>query len=159
MLTLLGTLLGGLFRLAPELMRWMDKKDERKHEREMFGLQLDADKLKYAASQQLEVTRGENAANLAEIQALIEATKAQGQQTGIKWVDAVNALVRPGLTFWWCIVLETTALVCAFLALLDSGKSTIESVLLVWGPEEKAIVASIIAFWFVDRALRHMKRG
>lgn len=160
MFTLIGTLLGGLFRLAPELMKWMDKKDERKHEREMFGLQLEADKLKYAASQQLEVTRGENAANLAEIQALITATKAQGQLTGIKWVDAVNQTVRPFLTYWWAVVLYTAALACEFYGLVwVAQQPSWQAMLLIFGEPEKAIVASMISFWFVDRALRHMKRG
>jgi len=27
-----GSLLGGLFRLAPEVLKWVDKKNERSHE-------------------------------------------------------------------------------------------------------------------------------
>lgn len=30
--TLLGTLLGGIFRIAPEVLKWPYRKDERKHE-------------------------------------------------------------------------------------------------------------------------------
>lgn len=156
MLTILGTLFGGLFRLAPELLKFMDKKNERAHEAAMFDKQLEADRVRAAAAQALEETRGANALNLADIQAMIEATKAQAVQTGIKWVDALNALVRPGLTFWWCIVLETAVLVCSYLALRAAGHNSVESILAIWSPEREAIVASIISFWFVDRALRKM---
>lgn len=156
MLTILGTLFGGLFRLAPEFLKYFDKKNERAHEATMFDKQLEADKVKAAAALALEETRGANALNLADIQAMIEATKAQAVQTGIKWVDAINALVRPGLTFWWCIVLETAVLVCSYLALRAAGKNSVESILAIWSPEREAIVASIISFWFVDRALRKM---
>lgn len=156
MLTILGTLLGGLFRLAPEFLKYFDKKNERSHEAAMFDKQLEADKARATAAQALEETRGANALNLADIQAMIEATKAQAVQTGIKLVDAINALVRPALTFWWCIVLETAVLVCSFLALRAAGKNNVESILAIWSPEREAIVASIISFWFVDRALRKM---
>lgn len=44
--TLLGTLFGGLFRLAPEALKWLDRKDERTHELAMFDKQLEADRLK-----------------------------------------------------------------------------------------------------------------
>lgn len=36
---LLGSLFGGLFRLAPEVFRFFDRKDERAHELKMFTLQ------------------------------------------------------------------------------------------------------------------------
>lgn len=156
MLTILGTLLGGLFRMAPELLKFMDKKNERAHELAMLDKQIEADKLKAAALQQLEETRGANALNLADVQAIIEATKAQAVQTGVKWVDAANALVRPGLTFWWCIVLETAVLVAGYFSLVHNGVKPMEAILAMWGEPEKAIVASIISFWFVDRALRKM---
>ena len=34
-----GSLLGGIFRLAPEVLKWVDKKDERAHELKMFEQQ------------------------------------------------------------------------------------------------------------------------
>ena len=33
--TILGSLVGGVFRLVPEVLRWFDRKDERKHELKM----------------------------------------------------------------------------------------------------------------------------
>ena len=36
--TLLGGLLGGAFRLAPEILKWLDRKGERGHERAMLCL-------------------------------------------------------------------------------------------------------------------------
>lgn len=153
--TLLGTLFGGLFRLAPEFLKWLDKKDERKHELAMFDKQIEADKLRAAALERLEQIKGENAMNLADMQALIEATKAQAVQTGIRWVDGINSLVRPMLTFWWAIVLYTVALAAEFYTLVFVLKATTAAAIVeLWGADEKAIVASIIAFWFVDRSLR-----
>lgn len=152
--TLVGTLFGGLFRMAPEILKWMDRKDERKHELSMFDKQLQADTLK--GNQALEQINANAAAAMGagEIQALIEATKAQSVQTGIRWVDGINALMRPLITFWWVVVLYTAALVAQFLFLIDSGETTAQAVIALWGVEEKALVASIVSFWFVDRSLR-----
>lgn len=152
--TLVGTLFGGLFRMAPEILKWMDRKDERKHELAMFDKQLQADTLK--GNQALEQINANAAAAMGagEIQALIEATKAQAVQTGIRWVDGMNSLMRPLITFWWVIVLYTTALVSQYLFLIDQGSTVAEAILKLWGADEKALVASIISFWFVDRSLR-----
>ncbi len=152
--TLIGTLFGGVFRMAPEVLKWLDRKDERRHELSMFDRQLEADKAKAAAAQQLAQTQADAAIGAAEIQAMIEATKAQATQTGIGWVDALSSLMRPVITFWWVIVLYTAALVAQFVQMYDQNVATVETILRLWGPDERAIVASIIAFWFVDRSLR-----
>ena len=153
--SLIGSLFGGLFRLAPEVLKWVDRKDERKHELAMFDKQLDADKLKGDQAQHLAQTQADAAMGYAEIQAIIEATKAQAVQTGNKFVDAFNAMMRPAITFWWVIVLYTAALASRFAVLVSQdGTSNAEAIIALWGPDEKAIVASIISFWFVDRSLR-----
>ncbi len=152
--TLLGTIFGGVFRMAPEILKWLDRKDERAHELSMFDKQLEADKQRGQID--IDKINAQADANIgaAEVQAIIEATKAQAVQTGIKWVDAINSLMRPTITFWWVIVLYTAALVAQYVAILDGGTNYLQAILKLWGPDEKAIVASIISFWFVDRSLR-----
>ena len=39
-----GSLLGGIFRLAPEVLKFMDKGNERKHELAMFERQCELEK-------------------------------------------------------------------------------------------------------------------
>lgn len=156
--TLAGTLLGGVFRLAPEILSLSDKKNERKHELDMFDKQIEADKLR--GQMQVDQTKMESDVKLAtdELQAIIEATKAQSIVTGVKWVDAMSSLMRPLITLWWVIVLYTAVMICQFYSLVSySEVPPIEAVLKIWGPEERAIVASIISFWFVDRSLRKVR--
>ena len=43
---LLGSIFGGLFRLAPEILKFLDKANERKHELNMFQLQTDLEKMR-----------------------------------------------------------------------------------------------------------------
>jgi hypothetical protein len=96
--TLLGILFGGLFRMVPEVLKWLDRKDERKHELSMFDKQLEADKLKGDQTLAQINAQADATIGAAEIQAIIEATKAQAVQTGIRWVDAFNAIIRPLLS-------------------------------------------------------------
>lgn len=152
--TLIGTLLGGVFRMLPEVLKWLDRKDERKHELSMFDKQLSADKMRADAQQQALQTQSDMTMGQAELAAMIAATTAQATQTGVKWVDALSSLMRPLITFWWVIVLYSVALVARFWVLVQAGTSNLDAVVLLWGADEKAIVASIISFWFVDRALR-----
>lgn len=152
--SLIGSLFGGIFRMAPEVLKWLDRKDERKHELSMFDKQLEADKLKGDQSLAQINAQADATIGAAEVQAVIEATKAQAMRSGVKWVDAVNSLMRPLITFWWVIVLYTAALVAQYVSLLAVHQDYMVTLLKLWGPDEKAIVASIISFWFVDRSLR-----
>ena len=38
--SIFGGLLGGLFRLAPEVLKWLDRKDERAHELSMLDKEM-----------------------------------------------------------------------------------------------------------------------
>ena len=154
---LFGTLLGGLFRLAPEILKWLDKKDERKHELSMMEYQLKADELRGKIAIDTINAQTEALIGVSEMNAIIEATKAQAVQTGIKFVDAINALMRPLITFWWVLVLYTTSMGVQYYMLLKNEFSAGTAVLMVFGPDEKSIAASIISFWFVDRSLRRKR--
>lgn len=154
--TLLGTLFGGIFRMAPEVLKWLDRKDERKHELSMFDKQLEADKLKGDQAQQLAATQADAAIGAAEIQAIIEATKAQAAQTGIKWVDAFNAVIRPLLALQWLILLWPAVVIAGFALAVQTGADPLVALKAAFGVDEKAMAASVASFWLVDRSLRKM---
>ena len=152
--TLIGTLFGGLFRLAPEVLKWLDRKDERAHELAMFDKQLEADKLK--GDQAIAQINAQADANIgvAEVQAIIEATKAQAVQTGIKWVDALNALIRPLLAMQWLILLWPAVVIAGFALAVQTGADPLVALKAAFGVDEKAMAASVASFWLVDRSLR-----
>lgn len=154
--TLLGTLFGGLFRMAPEVLKWLDRKDERKHELSMFDKQLEADKLKGDQALAQINAQADATIGAAEIQAIIEATKAQGVQTGIKWVDAFNAIIRPLLALQWLIVLWPAVVIAGFALAVQTGADPLVALKAAFGVDEKAMAASVASFWLVDRSLRKM---
>jgi hypothetical protein len=155
--TLIGSALGGIFRFIPEIFKMIDKKDERKHELDMMDKQIEYDENRSKLKINEVNAQGEIDLNSKEWDAIIEATKAQSTITGVKWVDAISSLMRPLITFWWVIVLYTAALGAQYFALYGISHNHVDVILKLWGSDEKAIVSSIISFWFCDRALRKMK--
>ena len=154
--TLIGTLFGGIFRMAPEVLKWLDRKDERKHELSMFDKQLEADKLKGDQALAQINAQADASIGAAEIQAIIEATKAQAVQTGIKWVDAFNAIIRPLLALQWLILLWPAVVIAGFALAVQTGADPLVALKAAFGVDEKAMAASVASFWLVDRSLRKM---
>lgn len=93
--TLLGGLLGGGFRLAPEILKWLDRKGERNHELAMQDKALEFEKLRGAQRMAEIGAAADGAWNTGAIDALREAIAAQGQRSGVRWADALSVSVRP----------------------------------------------------------------
>ncbi|MDN3370547.1 hypothetical protein QQO24_25655, partial [Ralstonia pseudosolanacearum] len=92
--TLLGGLLGGTFRLAPGLLKWLDRKGERGHELAMQDKALEFEKLR-GAQRMAEIGASADAAwNTGAIEALRDSITAQGEKTGVRWADALSTTVR-----------------------------------------------------------------
>jgi len=155
---ILGSIFGGVFRLAPEVLKWMDKKNERSHELNMFKFQCD-----------LETQRGQQ--KLAEIGAQREAAVDVGvmnafqsaieqQATMVKaaggWVASLSASVRPVVTYWVLFVWSFIHVWFAYNAWLG-GAPAVEVFKTMMTPDFSALLSGTINYWFLDRTLS--KRG
>jgi hypothetical protein len=153
-----GSLLGGLFRLAPEVLKWVDKKDERAHELKMFEQQCS-----------LEGQRG--AQKMAEIGAQHEATVDAGvvsafnaaveQQTKMAeaaggWAASLSASVRPVVTYW---ILGLWSFVHVWFAwnAWSVGANPDVVFKMMMSADFAALVSGTLNYWFLDRTLA--KRG
>lgn len=152
--TLLGSLGGGLLRLAPEILNWFDRKDSRRHELLMQDKALQFEQLRGA--QRMAEMGAQNQMVLDEggLNALIESIKAQAMPSGVKWVDALSTSVRPILTYWWCMVLFTGVKIAQYLWLRQEGNPGLDALLMLWGDSEMVIVSGMLNFWFLDRVIR-----
>ena len=155
---LLGSIFGGVFRLAPEVLKWLNKKSEMAHELNMFKFQCD-----------LEAQRGQQ--KLAEIGAQREAAVDVGvmnafqsaieqQATMVKaaggWVASLSASVRPVVTYWVLFVWSFIHVWFAYNAWL-SGAPAVEVFKTMMTPDFSALLSGTINYWFLDRTLS--KRG
>jgi hypothetical protein len=155
---LLGSIFGGLFRLAPEVLKWMDKKNEREHELSMFQFQC-----------QLEAQRG--AQKLSEIGAQREAAIDVGvmnafqsaieQQTEMVkaaggWVASLSASVRPVVTYWILALWSFVHIWLSYNAWI-TGMPPLDVFKVMMSADFAALVSGTLNYWFLDRTLS--KRG
>jgi hypothetical protein len=152
-LSLLGGLSGGLLRFVPEIFKMVNAKGDRDHEYKMSKLQMDIDLARSKQDIDKVHAQTESAQITGEMTAYMEAIKSQGQLTGVKWVDGLNATVRPFLTYWWMLlfsVYKGTVIYDAWMSstgLPDFGSK-------IWNADDWGILSMIISFWFVDRVFR-----
>jgi len=154
--TLLGGLLGGAFRLAPELLKWLDRKGERSHELAMQDKALEFEKVR-GASRMLEIGATADAAwNTGAMEAFKEAVAGQGRPSGVKWADALSTSVRPIITYWF-MALYCAAKAAAFVAALNAGAGWGVAVLAAWTDADQALWSGVLNFWFVGRVFERAR--
>jgi hypothetical protein len=151
---LLGPLLGGVLRLVPEALKIFSAKRDADHEYRMTLLQLEIDKAR--AEQQIDLAhaQGAIAANTVEMAAMVEALRGQGVGSGSKRLDAINASVRPMLTYWWCVGLYSAYKGVAIAAAAQGDVALVDLTAVLVSEFDQAVIGSIVSFWFVDRSLR-----
>jgi hypothetical protein len=146
--TLFGGLLGGVFRLAPEFMKWLDRSGERKHELALLNAEMEFARLRGNIMQ----TQTEAMMTVAEMDAIASAVEEQGKtaRAAGKVVAAISALVRPSVTFAFVIVYFLVKL-AAYLLALEQGGAWKEVLVSVWNKDDMAMLMMILTFWFVGR--------
>ena len=155
---ILGSLLGGVFRLVPEVIKYFDKKNERQHELAMFDKQCDLEKVRgqirleeIGAQRDMAVDVGVMDAFKAAIDQQTEMVKAAGG-----WVASLSASVRPMMTYYLLLlygVAKTAAIVLAYLA----GQPMLEVLKEAWSVDDMALLSGVVNYWILDRTLA--KRG
>jgi hypothetical protein len=153
LLTLIGGGLGGLLRFVPEILKLFTDAKDRDHEYKMTQLQLQIDQARATQALDLVHAQGEITAQTGEIQAYIEAIKGQSQMSGIAWIDGLNQSVRPVMTYWWMLLFTIYKLALLVAAALK-WTTLDDFVAKLWTSQDAGILAMILGFWFVDRAMR-----
>jgi len=156
MIELLSLIGGGLFRLFPSILDFFSRKRDLEHELLLLDRQMDLEKLRWQAKER-EIVLQSDATAEAEWAKALPAAMTQAQ-SGIRWIDAVNASVRPLLTYWWCLLLYTGyKAILVWVAIEDAEPLPVIAMTLVT-EFDRAVIGSIIGFWFLDRALRKLGR-
>lgn len=154
--TLLGGLLGGAFRLAPEILKWLDRNGERSHELAMQDKALEFEKLRGAQRMAEIGANAEAAWDTGAIEALRDAVRAQGEKTGVRWADALSSSVRPVITYWF-MALYCAAKTAAFAAAVTAGAGWDTATLHAWTEADQALWAGVLNFWFLGRVFDRVR--
>lgn len=152
---IMGSLLGGAFRLAPEILKFFDKANERKHELAMFDRQCDLEKVRgqikldeIGANHAAAVDVGVMDAFNAAITQQAEMAKAAGG-----WAASLSASVRPVVTYWVILLWSFVHLWFAWNAWM-AGAAPKEVFMTMMTADFMALVSGTINYWFLDRTLK-----
>jgi hypothetical protein len=143
-----GGALGALARLAPEALKFFDRKNERKHELALGTQQLDL--VKYQGDNKLRTEQV--TADSAQMVAGLDAIKAAyaSMKTGVPFIDGLNQLVRPWITF---VVFHTWLFIkiAAFVTLSNGGIDWNIAAASMWTPDDTSLLSGITTFYFLGR--------
>lgn len=153
MITSLISFLGGsVFRMVwGELSAYFTKQQDHKHELDRMHLQAELDRSQHERNMESIRVQAELGVKTIQVQAeaviseletqgWLEAVKGTTKTVGVKWVDAWNAVIRPG-TATWSLVMMTLG---EFGAMVLSDNTL-------------AVAAAALGIYLADRNL--MKRG
>ena len=150
-----GGLLGGIFRLAPEVLKYFDKKDERAHELAMFKNQCELEAQRgqqklaeIGAQREAAVDMGVMDAFNAAINQQAEMVKAAGG-----WAASLSASVRPVVTYWIMALWSFIHVWSAWQA-HRAGASPEVVFKTMMTVDFCALVSGTINYWFLDRTLK-----
>ena len=149
MMTLFGSLLGFLSAAFPDFLKLFQDHQDRKHELKILELQLEQQAQGH--SQRLEEIQ--ISADIAESNALY---KHASRPSGIAWVEALRASVRPIVTFSFFLLFAFIK-IASLSALLSSGYSITDGLIAIWDVETQALFAAVMSFWFGQRALQKIR--
>jgi hypothetical protein len=145
---LLGGALGALARLAPEVLKVLDRKNERKHELALNAHQLELVKIQGHQKLETEQLAADNGQVIAGIQAIQAAY--ENMKTGFKFADTISALVRPWVTFM-IVHVWLAVKVAAYTQLIDSGITWDVAMQAIWNADDMGVFSGVVNFWFLGR--------
>jgi len=146
MLTLLGSLLGFISSTFPDLLKFWQDKQDRKHELQILDRQME--QMRLGHTQRLD----EIAIN-ADVSQSLALYKHDSLPSGVTWVDGLRASVRPMITYGFFILFAWVKLSAVVLLVNQGGFSINEALVQIWDGETQALFAGILSFWFGSRSL------
>lgn len=146
--SLLGSLFGGLFRMAPEVLKWLDRKDERKHELAMFSSQLELEKVR-GEQKMKELDVSYDMEHLKALSAMNVSSDSVAKEAG-PFIAGLNASVRPVITYCLFGAYMVTKVV-AMSQGYSSGAEWDEILKETWTAQDWSLFSATLSFWFLNR--------
>jgi hypothetical protein len=152
---IIGGILGGLFRLAPEVLKFFKSKSEMQHELEMFRLQTELEKTRGEMKIESEYVQF----STAGIEAVVEANKAEAElaKNNYRWINAFISLQRPYITFTIFTLYVAVKITMITQGFYD-GIPLLELLRETWTENDVGILMMILNYHFVGRSIEKYRR-
>ena len=164
--SLIGALLGGVFRCIPEILGFFDKKNERAHELSMQDKQMEYAKIQGEQKREEIGAQSQADWDKGTLEALKTAISSQNitfQKTGYAIVDFLMALavfisstIRPAVTYV-IVGLYCAMKVCLIVAAVQANSGLLEVAKILWTENDQGVLTGILNFWFLGRVFDKAK--
>lgn len=153
---LLGSIFGGIFRLAPEVLKFLDKKNERQHELSMFQLQTDLEKMRGEFKMEEKYVDY----SIQQMDTIKEAFKEQAETAkAAGWFMAfISASVRPGIT-WFLFFMYAGVKTAAIMLAFQANASWAEVLVKSWDEDDFGMLSMVLSFFFVGRSVEKYQKS
>ena len=151
--SILGGVLGGVFRIVPEVFKFFDAKNERAHELAMQDKQMEFIKLQ--GNQKIDEYHAQQ--DIIDVQTLKDVLVAQAQPTGNVFIDFLNTSVRPVVTYV-LLCLYVYVKYATLVSLMKDGAGAMTIATALYTPDDQALFWGIVNFWFLDRVIKSQRR-
>lgn len=143
-----GGLVGLGGSLAPAVLEFFNKKQERKHAETLRQQDVEMAKLGHA----FELQRTELTADATETSSVYTHDQSLSEGAGPFW-SAVRASVRPVLTYAFFALFVVIKLAGLYTAWWIQNTPLVPALQALWDPNTEALFAATMAFWFGQRAI------
>lgn len=148
-----GGVIGGLLRLAPEIIHLFTAKAEAQRHRDDLSHELNM--FQAQASHELAMAeKNITAQKIDQDTSWIKAVAEANRPTGIKWVDALNATVRPVVTYWFFGIF---ALIRTVDLIKTAVMGTYGEMQALWTTDDQQLLGTILGYWFIDRTIGKLR--
>ena len=152
-LTLLGSLGGFAASAVPRIFDMVDEWQDRKHEREMVKLNMEAAKIQH----ELRLEEINAQADIAQTKAIYKHDSSIQTKPG-GFINGLRGSVRPVTTYIflsWFISVKGFAL---YALVWLEGLMIVEAMPIIYDEGSAAIFGSILGFWFGGRSMQHFRK-
>ena len=152
----MGTFLGGLLglsgSLAPSILDFLNKKEERKHTERVRQLELDAVKLGHEFQYKTENVKADS----AELVALLGHDQAMDVSPTATKMALLRASVRPVITYAFFLLFFIIKVTGLWIAWKVQNVPLPVAMVALWDEETISLFAAVMGFWFGQRAVGRM---
>lgn len=147
--TLIGSVIGFLASSIPAVLNFFKERSDKKHELILLDKQIEMQKL--LGNQRLDEIQVQG-----DIQQIQSAYQFANKPTGIRWVEMLQASVRPIITYaFFALFCYVKIILIGWLFYVYIKDiyyfSFYDYTSMVWDSESKTIFATIVTFWFGSR--------
>ena len=142
MVALFSMIISFLVSFAPKVLELWGRKLDYKHELDIMEKQIQYQR---ELKDQLEEIRVTN-----DLINLISSKQVNERPSGIRWIDGLNATVRPVVAYTafslYCIIK-----IFIFIIILRENNLSSDIVNIIWTSFDEAVIGSIVGFFFGGR--------